>query len=376
MKVVFTGGGTGGHFYPLISVAEELNHIIDTEAFAESELYYFGTEPYDQEALYRQRLEFREIPAGKNRLYFSFSNFSDIFVTLRGIIKAILTLYSVYPDVIFSKGGYVAFPTVVAARIMRIPIIIHESDSAPGRVNEWTGKFAQYIALSWKEAAKYFPKDKVAVTGQPVRHAIAHTTEHGSHEYLHLEEETPTLFILGGSQGAVMINDVILDSLPELIEKYQIIHQVGKDNYDEVDIRTQAILEGNPKASRYKAFPFLEPLAMSMAAGAADLVISRAGSTIFEIAAWGVPSILVPFSESNNDHSRKNAFNYARIGAGVVIEEMNFKKHVLLSEIERVLSNKELYSNMVDNAKNFYDDDAAEQIARAITNIALQHEAQ
>lgn len=374
MKVVFTGGGTGGHFYPLIAVAEELNKIIDTEAIADSKLYFFAPEPYDPATLAKERIEYKEIQAGKQRVYFSPKNISDWFVTLGGIMRAILALYAIYPDVVFSKGGYGAFPTVIAARFLGIPVIVHESDSAPGRVNLITGKFAQYVALSYPEAAKYFKPEKVAVTGQPVRKSVARKTEYGSHEYLHLDPETPTLLILGGSQGAQLINEVILEALPELVERYQIIHQVGKKNYEEMSIRAETILDANKNRLRYKLFDFLNPLAMSMAAGAATLVVSRAGSTIFEIASWGIPSILVPFDVSNNDHSRKNAYNYARTGAGAVIEEKNLTPHLLVSEINRLIDTKNLYESMSKNALAFFDPHAAERIARVIVNIALEHE--
>lgn len=169
MKIVFTGGGTGGHFYPIIAIAQKLNKIIDKEKITGIKLYYLSNSPYDPEALIENNLNYEEINSGKRRTYTSIKNFFDLFKIFFGIIRAIFKLYSIYPDVVFGKGGYGSFPTLVAARFLRIPVIIHESDSAPGRVNEWAGRFANKIAISFPEAADFFPKNKVAWTGNPIR---------------------------------------------------------------------------------------------------------------------------------------------------------------------------------------------------------------
>ena len=159
-----------------------------------------------------------------------------------------------------------------------------------------------------------------------------------------------------------------------MLSKYQIIHQVGPKNEADVRARAQAVMGDNEYRSRYKVFGYLDSLAMSMSAGAADIVISRAGSTIFEIAAWGVPSIIIPFAKSHGDHTRKNAFNYARRGAASVIEEQNLSPHVLEAEIDRILGDKDLYQGMSENALNFFDPEAADKIAREIVEISLTHE--
>lgn len=372
--MVLTGGGTGGHFYPLIAVAEALRQQAEKEHIPETTIYYMAPEPYDEKLLFKYRINFRSIPSGKLRLYPSIQNVTDMFSVASGIIKAFFTLFFIYPDVIFSKGGYASVPTVFAARILGIPVVIHESDSYPGRANLWAGKFAKRIAVSYPEASTFFPSDRVALTGQPVRKNVAKKTAHGSHQYLELEDDVPVLFLLGGSQGAQKINEVIIQSLNNLLPKYQIIHQVGLKNEEDVRMRTQAVLGDSEYRSRYKIFGYLDSLAMSMAAGAADLVISRAGSTIFEIAAWGVPSIIIPFASSHGDHTRKNAFNYARRGAASVIEEQNLAPHVLEAEIDRIIGDIELHSSMAENARNFFDPEAAEKIAHEIVEISLTHE--
>ena len=375
MKIVFTGGGTGGHFYPIIAVAQKVNQIIDNEHIVGARLYYFSDSPYDKEMLVENRLLYEEITSGKMRAYFSFRNFFDIFKIFFGAINALFKMFSIYPDVVFGKGGYASFPAIFAARILRIPVLIHESDSVPGRVNLWAGHFAKKVAVSFAEAAVYFPKTIVAWAGQPIRTEIEHkSSRKEALEYFKLEEKTPVIVVLGGSQGAELINNIVLDALPILIKNYQIIHQTGVKKFKTVSGQAEVILIENKYKTRYLPLPFLNSLQLKMVAGAATIIISRAGSTLFEIASWGVPSILIPFKNSNADHSRKNAFNYARAGACSVIEEANMTANILSSEIDRIIENKEDYKKMAENAKAFSKEGAAEKIARELVDIALSHE--
>ncbi len=374
MKIVLTGGGTGGHFYPLIAIAEKINQLADEQKVLSLKLYYFSDAPYDKSALFDNGIEFKNIPAGKLRLYFSIQNFFDVFKTATGVIKAIIDLYNIYPDVVVAKGGYASFPTILAARILRIPVVLHESDSIPGRVNKWAGKFAARIAVSYPEAGEYFPKKKVAHTGQPIRGELTKSAKEGAFEYLNMDSSVPVLFVVGGSQGAELINNIIVDILPKLVEKYQIIHQTGTKNFTANTTRAEFLLSESPYKDRYKPFAFLNPLAMKMAAGASTLIISRAGSMIFEIASWGVPAILVPITNSNGDHQRKNAFNYARAGGGIVIEESHFDGSILQFEIDQLLNAPERLQEMKKNALVFAKGDAARTIADEVISIALEHE--
>jgi UDP-N-acetylglucosamine--N-acetylmuramyl-(pentapeptide) pyrophosphoryl-undecaprenol N-acetylglucosamine transferase len=375
MKIVFTGGGTGGHFYPIIAVAEKVNQIIDKEHIIKSKLYYFSNEPYDKELLMQNEMSYEEVNSGKMRTYFSFKNFFDIFKVFFGVINGVFKMFTIYPDVVFGKGGYASFPTIFAARILRIPVVIHESDSAPGRVNIWAGRFAKRVAVSFPEAVNFFPKKNVAWTGQPIVSEIEHpAAKKEALGYFKLEENIPVIFILGGSQGAELINNTILDALPRLVKNYQIIHQTGIKNFKNVSGQAEVVLAGNEQRIRYTPIAYLNALQMKMAAGAATIVVSRAGSTLFEIASWGVPSILVPFANSNADHARKNAFSYARAGACSVIEEANMTANILNSEIDRIIGDKTGYVLMAKNAKTFGKPGAAEKIARELVNIALSHE--
>jgi UDP-N-acetylglucosamine--N-acetylmuramyl-(pentapeptide) pyrophosphoryl-undecaprenol N-acetylglucosamine transferase len=376
MKILLTGGGSGGHFYPLIAIAEELNALSGQEKILVMKLYYMSDAPYDKRMLFENGITYVQIPAGKMRTYFSIKNFFDMFSTAVGAFFGILSMFFIYPDVVISKGGYAAFPAVLAARLLRIPIIVHESDSSPGRMNLWTAKFAERIAVSWPEAAEAFPKEKTAHTGQPIRKEILHGNPEGAFDFFKLNANLPVIYIVGGSQGAEIINNIIVDTLPDLLPHYQIIHQTGPKNFADVTLRSKLILEGNQYAGRYLPIPYLNNLATRMAAGCASLVISRAGSGIFEIASWGIPSIIIPITNSNGDHQKKNAFNYARSGACEVIEENNLKPHVLVSQVDKMLNNPERMAQMKSDAIAFATPDAATKIAQAAIDIALSHEKQ
>lgn len=376
MKILLTGGGTGGHFYPLIAIAEELNKLADEERLLSMKLYYMADKPYDEKALQQQFITFIPITAGKLRVYFSIQNFIDIFKTFFGTIGAIIKMFRLYPDVVISKGGYPAFPVLVAARLFRIPVIIHESDTVPGRVNVWAGKFARRIALSYPEAAQFFDEKKIAVTGQPIRKTISYIAPaDNAKEFFDLDPNIATIGIVGGSLGAKVLNDAITSILPQLTERYQVIHQTGEKTFEETKTDAAVIMGDDVRRTRYKIFAFLNEVQTKMFGSASDIIISRAGSGLFEIAAWGKPSIIIPIPESNShgDHQRKNAYHYARTGACVVIEQTNVTGSVLLNEIRLILENKIRYDVMAGHAKQFYRPDAARIIATEAIDIALEH---
>ncbi len=373
MKILFTGGGTGGHFYPIIAVAEKLNKMLEREKIAHVELFYMSTEPYNERLLYDNKIQFKKITAGKLRAYFSLLNIRDLFITAWGIIKTICTMFFLYPDVVFGKGGYASFPVLVAARFFRIPVIIHESDTVPGRVNTWAGKFATKIAISYPEAAQYFPHDRIALTGNPMREEVLSVTGKDAIRELNLEPGIPVILVLGGSQGAQIINEVMITLSPQLVEHYQIIHQTGETHMRATEVTVDGLIGNNPHGSRYHVYGYLNSLTMKMAAEVATIVISRAGSAIFEIAAWGVPAILIPIANHIGDHQRKNAFAYARAGGGSVIEELNFKPSLLLEEINNLITDEPKRLVMKKAAQEFTRGDAAEKISRELIAIVLKH---
>lgn len=374
MKIIFTGGGTGGHFYPIIAIVEAIQKIAKEKKFIPAEMYFFGPTPYNQGLLYDHHIKYKKVTAGKMRRYFSIMNFLDIFKTAWGTLGALFDVFDVFPDVIFSKGGYGSFPTVLAAYLLRIPIFIHESDSAPGRVNKWAGRFATRIAVSYKEASAYFKESKVAYTGQPVLTERLAPITNNAFEFFGFKPDLLTIFVLGGSQGAEIINNAVLDALPDLVKDFQIIHQTGGENIEVIKQSAAAILLENSNKNRYKPFGYLNSLEMRMAAGCASLVISRAGSTIFEVASWGLPSIIIPIENSNENHQIKNAFAYAHSGACSVLQEENLKTHILLAEIRRILGDREISDKMRASAKSFFKEGAADQIAHELLSIAISHQ--
>ncbi len=378
MTIVFTGGGTGGHFYPLIAIAESIKDIVRERRLIDPKLYFLAPAPFDERALFENEIAFIRTPAGKMRRYASLGNITGMFTTLAGICGALITLFRLYPDVIISKGGYGSVPTTVAARILRIPVIIHESDAKPGRANLLASKWADRIAITFDASAKYFPekvRGKIARTGIPVRKELKRVESEGARQYLGLEPDIPTIFILGGSLGAKRINDAVLGALPQLVAFANVIHQTGRDHFAEVSGLAKVVLEGNPHADRYKPFDYLNALSMQRAAGVATLVISRAGTgTITEISVWKKPAILIPIPEEISHDQRTNAYAFAETGGATVLEEANLTPNILASEAHRIAGNPELAKQMGEQGARFVDTDAARTLAEAAVEIALSHE--
>lgn len=380
MKILLTGGGTGGHFYPLIAVAREIIKITRERRILEPEIIFASDAPYDKKNLDQENIKFLKIPAGKVRRYFSLLNITDAFKTFFGIILGFIKIYFEMPDVIFSKGGYASMPALIAAKIFKIPLIIHESDSVPGKANIFSKKFAKRIAVSFPETADFFQKEKVAFTGNPIRKGVVGGNFLEAKTIFNLESRKeskffpPVIFVIGGSQGSRKINDILLEALPELLKNYQIIHQCGEKNLDEVKKISAVVLTDKEFKNRYHLYAFLDEAEIRNAAFSADIIVSRGGAAaIFEIAAWGKPCILIPITNSAQDHQRKNAWNYGAAGAAEVIEETNFSPHILMSEINNVLTDKEKESKMKAAALNFSKTDAAEKIAEEILVLALEH---
>ncbi|MCX6788077.1 MAG: UDP-N-acetylglucosamine--N-acetylmuramyl-(pentapeptide) pyrophosphoryl-undecaprenol N-acetylglucosamine transferase [Candidatus Kaiserbacteria bacterium] len=378
MIIAFTGGGTGGHFYPIIAIAEAINDLVSEKRLLAPTLYYLAPNSFDEKALFENGISFIRIPAGKMRRYASLQNITDSFITLAGTISALFTLFRLYPDVVVSKGGYGSVPTVLAAKILRIPVIIHESDAKPGRANLLAAKFAKKIAISFESAAQYFPKntqDKIARTGIPIRKALMRVEIEGAQQYLGLEKDIPTILILGGSQGAVKINEMVLTSLPRLVALANIIHQTGQANFKDVQGIAKVVLGKDPHASRYNPINYLSEISLQRAAGVASLVVSRAGAnSIAEIGLWKKPAILIPIPESISHDQRSNAYAYAKTGAAIVLDEENLTPHILISEIERILNDPALAKRMGAAAEGFTDPDAARILAGEVLALALAHE--
>lgn len=373
MRVVFVGGGTGGHFYPLIAIAEAVREH-DRAAGQESDLIYIGPEPYNQAALDSVGLRYVYCPAGKRRLYRSILNWLDNFKIITGFFVAFYKLLKLYPDVVMSKGGYTSIPVVLAAWLLRIPIVIHESDATAGRANHFAARFARYVAIAYPEVAEQFPKDKTALVGMPIRRAFFSSTNN-AFVNLGIPNDRPVILVTGGSSGAVRINDFILRSLTRLLTKYTVIHQVGDNNVKTVMSDASALFEDRTMLDRYFVFGHLDQDKFVAALECSSLVITRAGSTtLFEIALKGKPSIVIPIPEDVSRDQRTNAYTYARSTGASILEEHNLSDDLLVAEIDRILGDTSVAKEMQEKAQRFTTPKAADTLADTLRGISSEHE--
>ena len=356
-----TGGGSGGHFFPLIAVAREIK-----KTQAETEFIFIGPSTIGEEALAIEGIPHKKIMSGKFRRYGSVKNFVDIFKFPVGFFQSLWYLFSFMPNALLSKGGYGSVPVVLAAWIFRIPILTHESDSIPGLANKISAKLSKRIAISFKSTLKFFPEKKVALTGNPVRHEILTGSREEGLKMFNPSGQKPVILIWGGSQGAQALNDVVFAALPSLLTICNIIHQCGQTNLEPIKQ-----MMANEMPDNYFLIPFLDENQERLAFAASDLIISRAGAnSIAEIAALGKPSIIVPLPESARDHQRQNALEYSEYGASEIIEQTNLTPHLFVNRVGTLLQDKNLLKKMGDNAKAFYRVDANERIAKEILEIA------
>ncbi len=364
MRIVLTGGGTGGHLIPLINVAKKIN-----EKIGGVEFLFIGPEGVLEEKLIAEEgIALKNILVGKMRRYFSLKNFLDAFKIPIGIIQSLWALLLFMPDAIFSKGGFASFPVVLAGWLYRIPIFIHDSDCVPGLANSILGKLATRVAVSYPEAEREFTPGKVALTGNPISGDIANGDPEKARKMFSLTDIKKTIFIYGGSQGAQLINDKIIKILPQLLKKYQVIHQTGEKNLEDVEHKAGQL---GIKAGRdgYHPVAFIRDELKDILA-AADLVVTRAGAnSLSEIAANGKPAIIIPIERSANNHQRMNAYSIYKTGGCVVLEESNLGENIFLSRIEEILQNSELAGKLSENIKQFYHADAADKIAEGIIEI-------
>jgi UDP-N-acetylglucosamine--N-acetylmuramyl-(pentapeptide) pyrophosphoryl-undecaprenol N-acetylglucosamine transferase len=366
MKIVFTGGGTGGHIFPIIAIIRELRKISGGKV----EFFYIGPrDEFAQTFLPQEDVKVKWIICGKLRRYFNlksfFQNLVDFFKIPIGILQSFFYLFFLNPDLIFSKGGYGSLPVVISGWVLRIPIFLHESDVVPGLVNRFLAKFALEIFVSFPRTI-YFPQNKMVVVGNPIRLELLKGNKKEAIEYFKITGEKPVILVLGGSQGAQRINDKILMILNQLLENFELIHQTGIKNFKEVEAEAEAIIKKELK-KYYHSFPFLKEEELKKAYAACDLIVARAGSgTIFEIAALGKPSILIPLPESAQDHQLKNAYAFFENKATIVIEEKNFTPGFFLERLKFLFSHPEELEKMSRAAKDFSRPFAAKIMAHYI----------
>ncbi len=317
-KIVLTGGGTAGHVTPnlaLIPSLQELGY----------EIHYIGSyQGIEKKLIENAGIPYHGISSGKLRRYFDVKNFSDPFRVLKGYGEALKILKTYKPDVVFSKGGFVAVPVVLAAKHFKIPTIIHESDMTPGLANKICIPSAAKVCCNFPETLNYLPKEKAVLTGSPIRKELLEGDRLSGLQYTGLSANRPVILVIGGSLGSVTVNNAVRKILPKLLPLYQIIHICGKGNLDQSLMNTPGYIQ-----YEYVDAPLKHLFA------AADLIISRAGAnSICEILALRKPNILIPLSAAASRGDQiLNARSFEKQGFSTVLEEENLTEDSLYQAI-------------------------------------------
>ncbi len=361
MRILLTGGGTAGHAWPIILIAQSLSRN------RRAKILYVGSRQGIEKEIIKNfaekhsdfSLDFKPLIVGKIRPYFSLSNYWDMFKTFIGIIQSLLIIITFRPDVIFAKGGYVTFPVIFWLGLFKIPLVIHESDVIMGRANLFASKFATKICLGFP-IEYYQGKDKILLekliyTGTPVSPDFSQTPLKVGGK--------PKILITGGSQGSSRINQTILEILPKLLEKYEVYHIIGSRGFAEFNKNDLTGKVG------YHLYEFTIELPALMRD--ADLVISRAGAgTLMEISASAKPSIIIPLMTEVSEHQEANAQIYQQNNAAVVLKEENLTSNSLLAIIDDLISDEKLRELLAHHAHSFYQSKSTEEIIEIIFTVA------
>jgi len=356
LKFAIAAGGTGGHIYPALSVAR---------ALAGQAVVFVGTRGGPEaEIVPRHGYPLRTIPARKIDRRLGPGALWSLAVSAGGVLAAIRLLRGERPGAVLGTGGYVAAPTLLAARLLRIPCAILEADAVPGRANRLLGRLVDRVFVAQAAAATWFPPRRVEVTGLPIRPEIGQGDGARFRQRHALAPERPLLFVFGGSQGAVRLNRAVLAALPELVAAgVQVVHQTGPRNYEAV----RAAVPDPPPG--YVPLPYLDDMADALAA--ADLVLCRAGSgTIAELTAAGRPAILVPLPTAVWDHQTHNARAMAEAGAALIVRDAELDGARLAAECVPLLRDTARLQRMAAASRALARPDAAQRIAAALVAMA------
>jgi UDP-N-acetylglucosamine--N-acetylmuramyl-(pentapeptide) pyrophosphoryl-undecaprenol N-acetylglucosamine transferase len=349
-KIVFTGGGSAGHVTPNIAIINELSNDWD--------IFYIGSKKgIEKELIQKINIPYYGINSGKLRRYIDVENFVDVFRVIKGCFEARSILKQLKPNLIFSKGGFVSVPVILAAKSLRIPIYIHESDLTPGLANKISQRFSTKIFTSFRETKKFFPEHKTTVIGSPIRKEIMNGSAEKGRKLLGFDKHTPILTIMGGSLGAKKINEVVRESLEQLTLNYQIVHICGKNNRD--DHLTNHF--------KYKQFEYVHE-ELSDILAATDTVITRGGSNaIFEFLALNIPMLIIPLglNQSRGDQIL-NARVFQNEGYSLTLEEENLTSKTLMENLNTVYKNREKYQK---NRKESYNGEALQTLVTEINKV-------
>lgn len=350
-SIVFTGGGSAGHVTPNIAIINELHN-------SDWEINYIGSKKgIEKELIEKINIPYYGIASGKLRRYLDFENIVDLFRVAKGCFDARKVLKKLKPNLIFSKGGFVSVPVIIAASSLKIPILIHESDMTPGLANKISQRFATKIFTSFEEAKNYFPKSKTKVIGSPIRKELLNGSVEKGLAYLKFNRYDPILTIMGGSLGAKKINETVRESLDELTKKFQIVHMCGKGNIDDK-------LQNN---SRYKQFEYVHDELADLLA-ATQLIITRGGSNaIFEFLALNKPMVIIPLTKNQSRGDQiLNGTSFKEKGFALMLEEEDLTAKTLQNTIENLQANRDRF---IESMKKSNQGNALEVIMNEINKF-------
>ena len=334
-RIVLTGGGTAGHVTPNIALIPRLREL-------NYDICYIGSyDGIEKKLIEEFHIPYYGISSGKLRRYFDPKNFSDPFKVLKGIGEARRTLKELKPDIVFSKGGFVSVPVVLAAKRLHIPVIIHESDLTPGLANKICIPSAAKVCCNFPETLSHLPAGKAVLTGSPIRQELLRGNAIAALEFCHFTANKPVILVMGGSLGSAAINDTIRGVLPELLKNFQVIHLCGKGKLDPHLTDVQG----------YVQFEYIKDELRDLFA-LADIVISRAGANaICELLALHKPNILIPLSaKASRGDQILNARSFEAQGFSIVLEEESVTNLTLLNAIQTLMDNKENYIQAMKNS--------------------------
>lgn len=342
-KIILTGGGSAGHVTPNLALVPKLKEL-------GYEIEYIGTEDgIERKIIEDSKIKYHIISSGKLRRYFDIKNFTDPFKVVKGILQAAILMKKQKPNIVFSKGGFVAVPVVIAAHLSKIPVIAHESDITPGLANKLSAPYCDKVCVTFPESLKNIKGNKAVLTGTPIRQELLNGSKIVGRKICEFENDKPILLIIGGSLGSKFINDKVRNSLNELLQRFNIVHICGKNNIEE-----------KLKSKRnYKQFEYIsEELPHIM--NAADLVISRAGANaIFELLALKKPNLLIPLSrKSSRGDQILNAASFEKSGYSMVIPEEELNEKILIEKINELYENQNKYIKNMNSSpvKNGVDE--------------------
>jgi UDP-N-acetylglucosamine--N-acetylmuramyl-(pentapeptide) pyrophosphoryl-undecaprenol N-acetylglucosamine transferase len=366
MKILVTGGGTGGHIIPTLAVIDKLKEIEPT-----CDILYVGSRSgMEADIVPGKKIPFKGIYCGKLRRYFSFENVSDLFKVLIGIFQSIIIVRNYRPDVIFAKGGYVTVPVGLAGGLSGIPLVVHESDTILGLSNKLLFRYIKKLSLGFPpESYPEHIRNKGEFTGSPINPEIFNNkiSRDDAVKHFNLDPSIPVLLVTGGSQGARALNNNVSSVLSELLKVCQIIHLSGKLDYESLKGNMNSLSEN--LQSRYRLFDFLSK-DMPIALISSDLVITRGGAnTISELTVLKKPSIIIPLPNSANEHQLKNSKIISQGGGAILLEQSNLTPHVLLKTVTDLFADKERLKLMAEKAFSMAKPDAALLVAKTILKV-------